>query len=398
MPRPAASGGHRLCRVTHRTFTALAALVAVGVGGAFGAAVAMRWRARFDDRPAAEPLAEVTVAEELVLERPPYEAPRGEGEGDVPSGALTYGTAMLRLGLRDDRSGDPVAMKVRLWRLEVPEDAAWSAGDEMRTALDVPEYGVTIGRLPAGRYRVQCLDARDAPDPPEFEISDGVNERDVPVPVRRWFRVRLRLVDEQGEVIPRSMRCEGGGPRSIGSWDDDPPHWASPRQPKSGEPYSIAFRSGAVGHAYPQDTGPIVSADGDGYFFVGRYREPSRGGYERSSMSFEAESRAGVGVGIGWNDEPGVDSTFVGVAPSHVALLAHVILPNGDAVDPTDARVGAWCAAEQHAWAPPADAWRSIPVSVTVTVPRCEPLEFVWTAATAEEERQLIPLPPRPLR
>ena len=88
------------------------------------------------------------------------------------------------------------------------------------------------------------------------------------------------------------------------------------------------------------------------------------------------------------------DLRNLGVAPSYAALLAHVILPNGDAVDPSDADVDAWGSVVALDSDTPDDAWRALRVHVTVSVPRCEPLEFVWTAATADIEHLLVPLPP----
>jgi hypothetical protein len=361
----------------------------IGLAAALGLVVAERMRARLD-----APARDETPPEPLVLERPPYDPLPEECEGAVPLLERTFGDATLRLRLRDDRDGEPAAMRVRLWRLDVPEDAEWSEGDELRAAIDVPEEGVTIERLPAGRYRIQCFDAREAPDPPEFELADGVNEREVDVPVRRWFRLRLRIVDEHGEVVRRSMRCEGG--RAYGkSYGPEPvPSWASPRRSRVADDLRNDIRGYGNGDGIAQDTGPIVSADGDGYFDVGRYREDGRLGYDRSSKSFVMESRASVGVSVGWDSHPAIDSTLVAVAPSHAAILAHVILPNGETVRPSAARVSAWSQAHRGAWDSPPDTWRTIPVDVTVTVPDCEPLTFVWTAATADEEHALLPLPP----
>lgn len=89
------------------------------------------------------------------------------------------------------------------------------------------------------------------------------------------------------------------------------------------------------------------------------------------------------------------DLRNLGVAPSYAALLTHVILPDGDAVDPSDADIDAWGSVVRVAPDTPADAWRTLSIRVTVTVPRCESLEFVWTSATADAEHQLVPLPPR---
>ena len=377
--------------MTPRALPAVAALAAIGLAAALGAVVAERMRARFEVRPPVE-----GPEEPLVLERLPYDPLPSECAGAVPAIERTYGAATLRLRLRADPGGGAAAMRVRLWRLGVPEDAAYSEGDELRAALDVPEEGVTIERLPAGRYRVQCLDARDAPDPPEFGISDGVNERDVEVPVRRGFRLRLRIVDENSAVVQRTMMCPGWTARAHSSEDDLAPRWATPLRRKGEELWSDEFPSFGVGHSLGKDTGPIVTSDRDGFFDLGRHQDPRRGEYERTWPTFVTESRACVSVAV--DEEIGVDSTFVGVAPLIGTVLARVVLPNGEFVDPSTAEVAAWSDAERHPWDVSADAWRTIPVHVKVVVEDCEPLEFVWTANTADDEHTLVPLPPRPLR
>jgi hypothetical protein len=377
--------------VTNRTLPAVAALLAAGAGAMLGALVAERMRERHQaPRAVAE-----TPAELLVLERPADEPPPTSEE--IPSRELENDAVKLRLRLRADPSGEPVAMRVRLWRLGVPEDAEWSGGDEMRSEIAVPEEGVTFEDLPPGRYRIQCLNARNLPDPPDFEIAKGANAHDVDVPVRRWFRVRLRIVDEDGEIIRRSMKCRGraagGGSSGTEPWAT----WARPRAPRAGDPPQRSPGGSSLsGDAFPEKTGPIVSADGEGWFDLGSKQEPRRGGYGWSSWDFRAESRADVWARV--DHDWGVDSTLIGVAPSNATLLARVVLPNGTAVDPVQAEVVAVCIADRHPSDPPADAWRRLPVKVKVTVPECKPLEFVWTAAKADAEHVLVPLPPRALK
>ena len=45
---------------------------------------------------------------------------------------------------------------------------------------------------------------------------------------------------------------------------------------------------------------------------------------------------------------------------------------------------------------PPADAWRTIAVHVTVSCDGFKPLDFDWTAATADERHVLVAKSPKP--
>lgn len=356
-------------------------VVAVAVGFVAGAVV----EARFRNVVAARPI-------DLAFERPAAESTEPVCDGDVPESEMTHGRSTLRLRLTGDVVREPVAMRVRLWRLDVPEDRLWTAGDEMRLEREVPVEGYVFPRLPPGRYRVQCLDARkDAADPPAFDVTDGVVVREERVPNRRWMRFRARLVDELGVPIVRAMRCPAGS--ANGHYGDEgAPGWATPRAPRDGAPWS-GYRSFGAGCSMGENTGPDVAPDADGFFDLPPCEEAPRHGYRRWMLCFRAEGRALVGVS-GFEDLTGDDSTFVGVAPTLETLVKRVVLPDGRTLDPSTAEIKAGCSAARYAWTPPADAWRTVPVRVTVDVEGCEPLKFSWTAATADVERRLVALSP----
>lgn len=374
--------------MTNRTLPAVVAVLAVGVGAALGVVVAERMRARLGAKSAPAPVPE---QEPMVQERPTVDAVPPESIRDIlATDEMDWGTATLRLRLRDDRDGRPAEMPVRLWRLGVPADATWNAGDEMRASLIVRERGVTVERLPAGRYRVQCLEARDGSDPPEFDVRNGSNERELAVPSRRAFRVRLRLVDERGEVVRRSIQWETLEPAFGVVSVESAPSWATPRKRTLGDRERF-FDLGI--HCEHVRITPMLAPDRDGYLDLGQLREPDRRAYSEQRMPIRFDSRARIDLTV--SERFGTDSTLLGVAPSIDALLAHVTFPDGGSVDPADARVDAVSDAERHDWDAPADAWRSVPVHVTVTVDKHLPLKFVWTGATADLEHRLVPLPPR---
>jgi hypothetical protein len=68
--------------------------------------------------------------------------------------------------------------------------------------------------------------------------------------------------------------------------------------------------------------------------------------------------------------------------------------PDGLPVDRETATIETWCGAVSCPWTPPADAWRTVPVHVKIVKPGCEPLEFDWTAATADAPHALVASPP----
>jgi hypothetical protein len=136
-----------------------------------------------------------------------------------------------------------------------------------------------------------------------------------------------------------------------------------------------------------------VDADADGFFDLGRHRE--RSAWQHAKWSFVFRSDARVDVVAAADSGIVADTTFVGAAPRLAVLVAHVTRPDGTPVDPSTARIVAKCVAVRCAWDAPADAWRSVPVRVTVTCDGFEPLAFEWTAATADTPRVLVPKSPK---
>jgi len=377
--------------------------LAVALGAWAGVVVAGRrprvLAGRFEDR-AAKPAAVVETKsrdEHSTFDRPGVPVPPLGPlcEGCLPDDQMDSGDATLRLRLRGDVDGSPVETKVRLWRVDVPENDAWTAGDEVRATLVAPKDGAVVDRLPAGQYKLECLDRRHgATDPPEFTLSTGVNQRDVAVPNRRWFRLRLMVVNEAGSPIARSVRREGGV--STGSSGEPgilPPEWAIPRRSRDSDSPIQRFWGGSCGDGVGGERTP-VQATPDGFFDLGRHQEDSAWRRRWWSCSFLTDARSIVAVSMWNNDKTGVDTTLVGVATRIDVLVAHVTGPDGLPVDPEAATIEAWCTAVHLPWTPPADAWRTVPVHVKIVKPGCEPLEFDWTAATADAPHALVACPP----
>lgn len=171
-----------------------------------------------------------------VREESPVSVPAAPGPGEEDEIVeirpdLEAELVRLRLGLVDRHTGLPVAASVRLWRLGIPEDEEWTAGDHVERQLDLPEEGGLVERLPAGRYRVQCDDQREgSEDPPEFVLAEDA-ARVLTVAMPRSFEVRLRVFDETLEPVTRGMLSD----RTNSTYTRGPatPAWATPRRRKS---------------------------------------------------------------------------------------------------------------------------------------------------------------------
>ena len=68
--------------------------------------------------------------------------------------AVERGGCALRIRLLDEVTGKPFSSDVELWRLDLPEDEDWTAGDHLQATKNVGPDGGTFTDLPTGRYRI----------------------------------------------------------------------------------------------------------------------------------------------------------------------------------------------------------------------------------------------------
>jgi hypothetical protein len=325
-------------------------------------------------------------AEAQILDRPGVPDSPDWSPGEVPADQLEQGDASFRFTLVGDPDGAPVAMRVRLWRLGVAESDTWAAGDEVRGTFEVPTRGDVAIRLPTGRYRFQCLDRRhDSEDPPEFGVNSGKNERVIPVANRRTFRVRVRILGEDGAPRTHAVIGQGPGGSSSSSTERTPP-WATPREAKAGRRTGDSG-SGAVGCG-PGRPGVAVDADSAGSFPLPSLHESGARGCQDHSYELRVDDDAGATVRV--DDRLSADTTFLWVVPRTAALLAHVTRPDGTPIDPAKARVDITSEPLECPWDPPEGAWRSIPVHVHVHCEGFEPITFVWRGDAADERHVLV--------
>ena len=71
--------------------------------------------------------------------------------GEQPG--VERGRCALRVRLLDQVTGRPFASEVELWRLDLPDDESWTAGDQRQATAHVDPDGHTFADLPAGCYR-----------------------------------------------------------------------------------------------------------------------------------------------------------------------------------------------------------------------------------------------------
>lgn len=322
------------------------------------------------------------------FERPPL--PESDPSAVVSSNEcpLERGTCAVVIRLRDADGGAPVDLRFALWRVAIPADDVWSAGDR-EYAKATPVDGVArIEGMPEGRYRICCNEQRkDADDPPEFRVPAG-SDMELAVHLVRSFRARLRITDLGGSAVGEASKRWGGG--SISFRSNRPPPWATKRTPH-GRLGGGLFSIGS-GHSMPDRSPESVRADA-GYFELPPFRESTRESSAAATCEFGVANCVPVDVRL--DSDEARDTTFVGVAVPAEELIRRVLRPDGLAVDPATTLTIATCSAVANEWDAPLDAWRSVPVHVQVLVSGFRSLEFRWTYAERETPRVLVPSSPK---
>jgi len=234
------------------------------------------------------------------------------------------GVGALRLQLRDDECGEPVAHSVQLWRLGLVEDAEWYAGDHLQGSFEIPVEGLRIERLPHGRYRVYSDAFRTrSDDPPEFSVVGAETKIELSIPTRRSRRVFLRLYDEAGRLIQAGRYRRGGGhvwTRSEVRY----PAWRVKRARKEG---AVAEPLGGVPGSGPGERDSHAVTAGPSGFDLGLHTDAARHTGRFFWHHLQVEGRNEVQLPL--RGEETRDRTYVGVAYSRSAIERSVFLPDG---------------------------------------------------------------------
>ena len=284
------------------------------------------------------------------------------------------GRCALRLRVLDDVTGKPFASDVELWRLDLPEDEEWTAGDLLQATEHVGPHGRTFSDLPAGHYRIvvcgQSFLAKD--DPPAFLVRGAGTDREFSVCAPRSHRVYLQVFDERGrELRTGKLRHHDWNWTSGGPAD---PAWARRRQPKRASASlnrSIAVGGGGNG-CHGHNDAPWTEAG----FDLGHCREDTRGQRSTTRRSLLVPGHTAVMVDV--DGRLTGDRTYVAVAVSLEELEDHVFLPDGRRAADAGALFEAHSRALEIKPSLPPDAWRRLPVSVRVGLAGYQILTFEY--------------------
>jgi len=355
------------------------ALLALAVAGALYLAFWEPRRGTHAERVTFE--AGRTVAQKpRVMSKEPKAEPKQAALPSPPRDFARPGPCSLFLVLTNDETGKPFASRVELYRLGLPADEHFTAGDRYEKWAKVKREGTWIRDLPVARYRIVVSEQRfESEDPQPFGVEGAETRVSLPVPRPREYEAHLVILDESG------VRVSGGGVRGGGTRyhsRDTRPSWLVERELRHPERYRDKAY-GRTGHA--SSLGARYSTDeqtAEG-FRMRPWRQSTKWSHSSTSYKWRKEGWTPVLLGVSHDGEG--DRRYVGATRRVGPILDSIRLPDGGRAVDAGAKVHLYTLAVEEA----RDAWRRCFTTVSVALEGYAPLLFELPIGEQPEVRTL---------
>jgi len=302
----------------------------------------------------------------------------------APEDPIQQGGCRLFMQLTSAETGEPVTSRVSLFRLDVPANEHYTAGDQMQVSREVPKAGLWIDALPEGRYRIHAHGQRHpSSDPGRFSVRGETTRVAFALPMPRRFRASLIVYDGQGRRLERAKRRRGS--YGFHSRRLNIP-WRKERKLRHSDRYQDNYAIGLGGASGGRHSWRRADAI-DGAFDLGTFREDRRDRAERVPWTIRLHGLTEVMVQQ--RCSPGRDQTYVAIAMDAQPILDSVYLPDGRMADVEGARFSMLCWALLAPQPLPADHWRKCVVAVRVRMDGYEDLKFEVRIGEALARRTL---------
>lgn len=282
----------------------------------------------------------------------------------------------------------PVSGVIQLWKLNVPENEDWTAGDLSLLETEVQNGRLEVPNLEPGFYRVHILFALEgspASLPFEFELDQQQVEFVVSVPSKKtayitWLRPDGTVLRGEEDILER--RWEGGSSRMV---SDPTPVWVNPRYRKTEEGLAISVGSrGAGGRFGMRLHQEWRRPEGiDGRFSLGPIEQDSRLWRHTTKSRWRRGERLEIELQL--NAEGTEDYACVFVEPRDIQ--ARLIFPAGVAPRDLQEEIHIQCEPVGFGPRPTFDdrpvlhaeqAWRQSLLRIRIQTPDFEPVEISW--------------------
>lgn len=315
---------------------------------------------------------EAQVFVQLNAGLPFYVATR-RGLWQIDQGKIAYlgekppAKATLQLSLRE--AGSVREGGLQLWRVEIPAEPGFTAGDEYIGSFHAGAEGVAIPDLVPGRYRALCEahSCRAAPLA-AFEVKAPRTELALEVVSPRGREVWVDLVDVHGVGFETAQFMYGGR-----SGRQRLPDWLHPRSKIEADGSIQTIGVGGGLDSSSVDRGWRKLKRGEHGFAIGPVLED--GSIYETSSGFQLRVPEHGTVSGTLRNDGHDEQRFRMLLVEKGSLEGLFTLPDGKPVDLNYVRLET--PLEPDTQPRPAQWWLDVPVSISVTVPGYERLEFV---------------------
>lgn len=317
-----------------------------------------------------EPIVELTGSE--IDDRDPAPAVEAERVFDhLPTDPIETGDCELALRLFDSETRDPVESDVFLWRLDAPGNENWTDGDQLQARESIPKDGFTFGSLPAGDYRVVCVEERfDAVDHKMFRVEGPETRVDLNLLMPRARKAHVQIYSVDGNVVKRATIASRG--HTPGTRPVDRPEWLRERELRGRLDKPGAFGLGGGGAGLVKRRS-LSTAEEEG-FLLGRIKEDRRSTRARYFFDVTPPALSTTHVQIDASHE---QLQYVGVAIDPQYIVSRLRQPNGAPVDDAvKAHIDIVATAVHCSGRDPAEMWSRVEINVKVADRRFETLRF----------------------
>ncbi len=276
--------------------------------------------------------------------------------------------AKLALKLRERATGEPREGQVQLYRVGIPAEKGWTAGDERAGQFHVPKEGLEIPDLPPGRYRAACnAHACTAPDLPEFELKSPRSEVGLELDAPQEREVWVEVFDARGKLFEKAEYLPGSRDGSVRL-----PGWLHLRAEISadGSVLPAGMAGGMLSHS--SDQGWRKLQHGAHGFSLGRERED--GGLYRTTRSIQLRVPDHGTVFGSVTFDGHEELRYRTLLFEKGSLEGLFKLPDGSEVDLERVRVET--PLEPDLLPRPPEFWLDVPIRISVNVPGFRRLEF----------------------
>jgi len=315
---------------------------------------------------------EVQVFAQLNAGLPLYVATR-RGLWKIEQGKIAYlgekppAKATLQLSLREKDGGKPSEGELQLWRVGIPAEKGWSAGDEFVGNYRVPAAGLAIPDLSPGTYRALCAaHAASAPELAAFEVEGPRTELALEVVAPRTREVWVDVVDAIGSTFESAEYTPGsrsGKPRV--------PGWLHARSKLEPDGSSATTGAGGAVFSSTRDGGRKLKRGAHGFSIGG---EPEDGSLYETTRAFQLRVPDHGTVSGSWPCTGQEGLRYRVLLVEKGSFEGRFTLEDGRELDLEYLHVSTPLETDTLPRAP--EWWLDVPVRIAVQVPGYKRLEF----------------------